>query len=223
MREKFTPMTAQLSRYAVEHSDAGDDLLANLADETEREAGERAVMLTAPEEATMLTLLVRAIGARRALELGTFTGYGAIAIARGLPADGLLVTCELEERWAQIARRYFARAGLAQRIELRLGPALQTLRAMPADERFDFAFIDADKGSYPAYYEECVRLLRAGGLLAIDNVFYGGKVIGEGEDSGRGEFAPQVRELNERVAADERVLSTMLGIADGVTLALKLA
>jgi caffeoyl-CoA O-methyltransferase len=220
--EKFTQMTAELYRYAVEHTDGRDELMRRLEQETEREAGDMSIMLTAPEQATMMTLLVRAIGARRALELGTFTGYGSIAIARGLPADGLLVTCDVSEQWTEIARRYFQEAGLAERIDLRLGPALETLAEMPESEPFDFAFIDADKGNYPAYYEECMRLLRPGGLIAIDNVFYGGLVASDRDGSERGEFAAEVRELNDRVAADQRVLSTMLSIADGVTLALKL-
>jgi caffeoyl-CoA O-methyltransferase len=222
MPEKFTQMTAELYRYAVDHSDGRDELMRRLEQETEREAGDMAVMLTAPEQATMMTLLVRAIGARRALELGTFTGYGSIAIARGLPADGALITCDVSEQWTEIARRYFDEVGLADRIDLRLGPALETLAGLPESEPFDFAFIDADKGNYPAYYEECLRLLRPGGLVAIDNVFYGGLVVSNQGDSERGKFAAEVRELNDRIAADQRVLSTMLGVADGVTLALKL-
>jgi caffeoyl-CoA O-methyltransferase len=222
MPEKFTQMTADLYRYAVDHSDGQDELMRRLEQETEREAGDRSVMLTAPEQATMMTLLVRAIGARRALELGTFTGYGSIAIARGLPADGSLITCDVSEQWTEIARRYFDEAGLADRIDLRLGPALETLAGLPESEPFDFAFIDADKGNYPAYYEECLRLLRPGGLVAIDNVFYGGLVVANQGNSERGKFAAEIRELNDRIAADQRVLSTMLGVADGVTLALKL-
>ena len=226
MPDKFTQMSPELHRYAVQHSDGTDDqLLARLVEETEREAGEMAVMLTSPEQATMLTMLVRALGAYRALELGTFTGYGSIAIARGLPENGTLVTCDVSEEWTAIARRYWEEAGLSDRIDLRLGPALETLRELPEDDPFDFAFIDADKGGYPAYYEECVRLLRPGGLIAIDNVFYGGRVLGDdGQErsSDRGQFADEVRELNDRVAADERVLSTMLSVSDGVTLALKL-
>jgi caffeoyl-CoA O-methyltransferase len=220
--EKFTQMSAELYRYAVEHSDTEDEVLSRLAEETEREAGGMSVMLTAPDQATLTTLLVRAIGARRALELGTFTGYGSIAIARGLPPDGRLLTCDVSEQWTAIARRYFEQAGLEDRIELRLGPALDTLRELPESEPFDFAFIDADKGNYPAYYEECVRLVRPGGLIAIDNVFYGGEVVSDGDGGDRGQFAAEVRELNDRVAADDRVLSVMLNVADGVTLALKL-
>jgi predicted O-methyltransferase YrrM len=222
LAEKFTQMNPELYRYAVEHSDAQDELLGRLAEETEREAGGMSIMLTAPEQATMMTLLVRAIGAHRALELGTFTGYGSISIARGLSPDGRLVTCDVSEEWTAIARRYFEQAGLDDRIELRLGPALDTLHELPESEPFDFAFIDADKGNYPAYYEECMRLVRPGGLIAIDNVFYGGEVVAEGEDGDRGQHVAEVRELNDRVAGDDRVLSVMLSVADGVTLALKL-
>jgi caffeoyl-CoA O-methyltransferase len=218
--EKFTQMSAELHRYAVEHSDGGDELLRRLVEETERETGDRSIMLTAPEQAALMTLLVRAIAARRALELGTFTGYGSIAIARGLPADGLLVTCDVSEQWAEIARRYFDEAGVAGRIDLRLGPALDTLRDMPADEPFDFAFIDADKPNYPAYYEGCLRLLRPGGLLMVDNVFLGGEVIDPEADR---DSVRAMRELNDRIATDERVQCAMLGVSDGVTLALKLA
>jgi caffeoyl-CoA O-methyltransferase len=212
-------MSPELHRYAVEHSDGRDELLRRLAEETEQEAGERSIMLTAPEQASLITLLVRAIGARRALELGTFTGYGSIAIVRGLPADGRLVTCEVSEPWAEIAGRYFSEAGVAERIDLRLGPALETLRDLPAGEPFDFAFIDADKVNYPAYYEECLRLLRPGGLLMLDNVFLGGEVIHPGVDR---EAVRVMRELNDRIAADQRVECAMLGVSDGITLALKL-
>jgi caffeoyl-CoA O-methyltransferase len=218
--EKFTQMSAELYRYAVEHSDGHDELLQRLVEETGREAGDMSIMLTAPEQATMMTLLVRAVAARRALELGTFTGYGSIAIARGLPDDGLLVTCDVSEQWTGIASRYFESAGLADRIDLRLGPALETLARLPESEPFDFAFIDADKPNYPAYYEQCVRLLRPGGLLMLDNVFLSGEVIDPDADR---DSVQAMRELNDRVVADERVLSTMLGISDGVTLALKLA
>jgi caffeoyl-CoA O-methyltransferase len=215
--DKFTQMSAELHRYAVEHSDQ-DELMKRLAEETEREAGDMAVMQTAPEQAAMMTVLARAIGARRALELGTFTGYGSIAIARGLADDGTLVTCDVSEQWTAIARRYFEEAGLADRIDLRLGPALETLRELPDDEPFDFAFIDADKESYPAYYEECLRLLRPGGLLMLDNVFRGGSVL---DGAGQDERLLATREVNERVAADGRVISAMVGIADGVTIAVK--
>ena len=119
-------------------------------------------MQIAPEQGAFMTLLVKAMAGRRALELGTFTGYSAICVARGLADGGQLVTCDLSDEWTEIARRYFEEAGVADRIDLRLGPALETLRGLPDDEPFDFAFIDADKTEYPDYYEECLRLLRPG-------------------------------------------------------------
>ena len=217
MTDKFTEMTSELHRYAVEHSER-DGLLRELAEETDGLGGV-AVMMMAPEQGALTTLLVRAIGARRALEIGTFTGYGAISIARGLPDDGYLLALDVSEEWTQLARRYWERAGLADRIELRLGPALETLASLPDGEPFDFAFIDADKESYPAYYEEALRLLRPGGLVMIDNVFRGGTVADPENDE---PATLAVRELNDRVVSDDRVLSAMVGVADGITLALKL-
>jgi caffeoyl-CoA O-methyltransferase len=192
-------------------------VLRELAAET-AELGGIAIMQVSPEQGAFITLLVGAIGARRALELGTFTGYSAICIARGLPNDGKLVSCDVNEDWAGIARRYFDKAGLADRIDLRLGPALDTLRAMPADEPFDFAFIDADKVGYLDYYEETLRLLRPGGLAMIDNVLRGGRVVEPDHDD---EGDRVVLELNRRIAVDERVDVAMLGVSDGITLVLK--
>ena len=191
--------------------------MRRLAAET-AELGGIAIMQVSPEQGALMTLLVRAIGARRALELGTFTGYSAICIARGLPDDGELVSCDVNEEWAGIARRYFEQAGLAERIDLRLGPALDTLRAMPATEPFDFAFIDADKVGYLDYYEETLRLLRPGGLAMIDNVLRGGRVIQPDLDD---EGDRVVVELNERIVADQRVEVAMLAVSDGITLVLK--
>jgi caffeoyl-CoA O-methyltransferase len=219
-RQKFTAMTAELHRYAVARSEHRDELMLRLSEETERAAGEMAVMQTAPEQAALMTVLVRAIGARRALELGTFTGFGSIAIARGLPEDGYLLSCDVSEEWTAIARRYIAESGLAKRIEVRLGPALETLAALPDSDPFDFAFIDADKGNYPAYYEECVRVLRTGGLILIDNVFHGGRVLADTEEAT--DATEAIRQTNDRVAADDRVLAAMIGVADGVTVAVKL-
>jgi caffeoyl-CoA O-methyltransferase len=216
---KFTAMTAALHQYAVERSAHRDDLMLRLSEETERAAGRMAVMQTAPEQAALMTVLVRAIEARRALELGTFTGFGSIAIARGLRENGLLLTCDVSEEWTAIASRFIEEAGLADRIEIRLGPALETLAELPEAEPFDFAFIDADKGNYPAYYEECLRLLRPGGLLLIDNVFHGGNVVADAD--GATESTEAIRRTNDRVAADERVISAMIGVADGLTVALK--
>jgi caffeoyl-CoA O-methyltransferase len=214
---KYTALDDDLHRYLVEHGSRRDDVLRRLAEETEA-LGEISVMQIAPDQGALISLLVRAIGSRRALELGTFTGYSAICIARGLSDEGRLLACELSEEWAEIARRYFAEAGVADRIELRLGPALETLRSLPPDEEFDFAFIDADKQSYLEYYEAVLPRLRPGGLMMIDNVLRGGAVL-DAEDDSPGNTV--VRELNERVASDDRVDVAMLGVADGITLALK--
>ena len=217
MPDKFITLTPELHSYVVEHGARQDEVLRRLAAETE-ELGDIAIMQIAPEQGAFMTLLVRAMGVRRALELGTFTGYSAICIARGLAEDGTLVTCDLNGEWAQVAKRYFDEAGVADRVDLRLGPALETIRELPADEPFDFAFIDADKTEYPDYYEECLRLLRPGGLIMVDNVLRSGQVLDAGNDDPR---TLATREVNDRAIADERVDVAMLGVADGITLALK--
>ena len=218
---KYTVLDDHIYRYLVEHGTRQDELLRELATET-AELGEfPAVMQVAPDQGALMTLLCRAIGARRALELGTFTGYSAICIARGLSDDGLLITCDVSEEWTEIARRYFERAELTDRIDLRIGPALETVQAFRDDEAFDFAFIDADKPSYPAYWEEVVRLLRPGGLAMVDNVIFGGSVITGDREGSSEESIEAIRRTNEIIAADERVDIAMLGISDGVTLALK--
>jgi caffeoyl-CoA O-methyltransferase len=217
MPDKFVPLTPEIYSYVVEHGAREDGVLRRLAEETEK-LGDIAIMQIAPEQGAFMHLLARAIGARRALELGTFTGYSAICVARGLADGGQLVTCDLNGDWTQIARRYFDEAGVADRIDLRLGPALETLRELPDDEPFDFAFVDADKREYPEYYEECLRLLRPGGLIMLDNVLRGGEVLDGANDDPR---TLATREVNDRAIADERVDVAMLGVADGITLALK--
>src|SRR5262245_30200998 len=218
MPDKYTELTPELYAYAVEHGARQDDALRRLAAETARELEDVAVMQIGPDQGAFMTLLIRLMGARRALELGTFTGYSAICIARGLPADGVLVTCDLNDEWTGIARRYWDEAGVSDRIDLRLGPALETLRGLPEDEPFDFAFIDADKAEYPDYYEEWLRLIRPGGLIMLDNVFRGGTVLDPDDDDPRN---IGTRVVNERVAADDRVEIAMIPVADGITLALK--
>jgi caffeoyl-CoA O-methyltransferase len=216
---KFTPLTDELHDYLVAHGAREDELLRRLREETEEVAGDLAVMQIAPDQGALMGLLARALGARRALELGTFTGYSAICIARALPPDGTLVACDVSEEWTAIARRYFERAGVAERIDLRLAPAIETLRTLPDDEPFDLAFIDADKEGYPDYWEECVRLVRPGGLILIDNVLAAGRVLAP-----PGEREPQVEAImrtNELVAADERVELAMTPVADGLTFALR--
>lgn len=215
--EKFTELTPELHRYLVEHSSFRDGVVPEVETAAE-EMGGLAQMQIAGDQAALMTLLVRATGTRRALEVGTFLGYGAIAIARGLPEDGELVVCELDEGYAERARGHLRAAGLESRAEFLLGPALDSLRALDEDGGFDFAFVDADKESYPDYCEECLRLLRPNGLLVVDNVLMGGRVL-DPPQGDRG--AEVVRDLNERLRDDDRVDVAMLGIADGVTLALK--
>jgi caffeoyl-CoA O-methyltransferase len=207
-------LTPEIHRYLVERGTPPDDVLRDLAEETAR-LGPISMMQVAPEQGALMTLLTRAIGAKRVVEVGTFTGYSALCIARGLPDDGWLLACDVSEEWTAIARRYWERAGVAKRIELRLGPAIETLRALPLEPRFDMGFIDADKPSYPTYYEEILRRLRPGGLVLVDNVLWFGRVVDpEAQD-------PQtraIRAFNDAVAADPRVDCVMLPVSDGLTI-----
>jgi caffeoyl-CoA O-methyltransferase len=215
---KYTALDDRLHGYLVSRGARQDDLLRRLQAETERTEGEMAIMQVAPDQGAFLTLLVRAIGARRAIEVGTFTGYSAICIARGLPEDGELVACELDPDRAAVALRWIEEASLSDRVDLRVGPAEETLRSLPAEAAYDFAFIDADKPGYASYFEECLARLRPGGVIALDNVLLSGRVL---EPPAGDESARAMAELNDRLVADERVDLVMLGIADGVTLARK--
>ena len=172
-------------------------------------------MQIAPEQGAFMTLLARAMGARRALEVGTFTGYSALCLARGLADGGKLVACDVSEEWTAIARRYWEKAGVADRIELRIGPALDTLRALADAPTLDLAFIDADKPSYPAYYEEILRRLRPGGVILVDNVLWMGTVADPTRDEPN---VNAIRAFNAKVARDPRVECVMLPISDGLTL-----
>jgi predicted O-methyltransferase YrrM len=215
---KYVRLNDALADYLLAHRTPDDDVLRALQVET-AVLGERAVMQIAADQGTFLNLLVSAIGARQAVEVGTFTGYSSICIARGLAAGGRLLCCDVSEEWTSVARRYWKRAGLEDRIELRLGPAVETLRALPREEQFDFAFIDADKPSYRTYYEEVLPRMRAGGLMAVDNVLWSGDVVNPDK---KDENTVALRAFNEHVAADRRVQSVVLPIADGLTLARKL-
>lgn len=219
MAAKFVPLTPEIHGYVERRRSERDPVLADLAAET-AELGRAAAMQVSPEQGAFLSLLVRAIGARRAVEVGTFTGYSAISIARGLPADGRLLCCDVSESWSTIARRAFARAGLEDRIELRVAPALATLQALPPGESLDFAFVDADKTSYRAYYEEILPRLRADGLVVFDNVLWGGAVV---DPSDRTADTVALRELNDFLPTDPRVECVMITVADGLTIARKRA
>jgi caffeoyl-CoA O-methyltransferase len=214
--DKFISLTPELHRYAVEHSSFRDGVVPDV-EAAAKKMGELAEMQIAGDQAALMTVLVGAIGARRALELGTFLGYGAIAIARGLPEDGKLVCCELDESYAERAREHLRTAGLEGKVEIRVGPALDTLREMDRGEQFDFAFIDAAKTEYIDYFEETLPRMRAGGLIMIDNTMRGGDVL----DPRASASARVTAELNDRLAKDERVDVALLGLADGITLARK--
>ena len=205
-----------VSDYLLTHCTPPDALLRELITKTAEAFPEAAQMQVSHDEGELLTLLTRLTRARRAVEVGVFTGYSSICIARGLPGDGHLLACDVSEEFTSIARRYWKLAGLEDRIELRLAPALDTLRALPAEPVIDLAFIDADKGNYPLYYEELVVRLRPGGLIILDNVLRGGNVADPAVQDG-GTVA--MRRLNDLIAGDGRVESVMLPVRDGVTLA----
>jgi caffeoyl-CoA O-methyltransferase len=214
--DKFISITPELHRYAVEHSSFRDDVVSDV-ERAGEDMGSLASMQIAGDQAAFITILVRAIGAHDALEVGTFLGYGALAIARGLPDDGRLVCCELDEEYAERAREHLRAAGLEEKVEIRVGPALETLRAMDPTEQFDFAFIDADKTEYIDYFEETLARLRPNGVVLIDNTLRDGTVL----DPGDSEAARVTAELNDRLAQDDRVDVALLGFADGVTMVRK--
>ena len=214
---KFTPLTDELHDYMVGHGARRDAVLRRVQEDTAA-MGDIAVTQIAPDQGAFMTLITRLIGAREAIELGTFTGYSAICIARGLAPGGRLIACELSEEYAETAAGNLASAGVADRVEIRIGPALDTLADIPANETFDLAFIDADKESYPAYYELVLARTKPGGLIVVDNVLAAGRVIDP--DSNEPQVAA-IRETNELIAADERVDSAMVAIADGLMLAVK--
>jgi caffeoyl-CoA O-methyltransferase len=211
--EKFISITPELHRYAVEHSSFRDGVIPDV-EQAGEEMGDLAAMQIAGDQAAFMTILVRAIGAHDALEVGTFLGYGALAIARGLPEDGRLICCELDEGYAERAREHLRMAGLEDRVEVRVGPALESLRAMERSEQFDFAFIDADKTEYVDYFEETLPRMRPNGVILLDNTLRGGSVL----DPGDSESARVTAELNDRLATDDRVDVALLGFADGITM-----
>ena len=190
-----------------------------LRDETARLP--QAMMQISAHQGQQIGLLARAIGARRAVEVGTFTGYSALNIAEALPADGKLCCCDVSEEWTRIARRYWKEAGLDNRIELTIGPAIKTLDWLLAQGlagQLDLAFIDANKSDYDSYYERCLKLVRRGGLILVDNVLWGGSVVDAADND---EDTLAIRALNAKLKADERVDLTLFAVGDGMTCALK--
>ena len=202
----------RVEQYAEEHSSPPPELFARLAAETQ-EKSESPQMMVGRIEGNFLALLVRTLRARRVLELGTFTGYSSIAMARALPADGRLITCDVNEETTDIARRYAQEAGVVDRIDYRLGPALETVGGF--DGEFDLVFIDADKVNYVNYYEATLPLLAASGLMVVDNTLWSGRVADPQEDD---ESVRAIRELNDHVRDDPRVDNVLLTVRDGMNL-----
>lgn len=215
-RSKSTGLDPDLHRYLVERGAPPDDVLVGLIAATRERFGDRAGMQIDPAQGAFLTLLTRLVAPSFAVEVGTFTGYSSTCIARGLPDGGRLLCCDVSEEFTALALETWARAGVDDRVELRLGPALDTLRSLPDDERIDLAFIDADKAGYHDYYEEIVARMGPGGLVVVDNVLWGGRVV---DASDQDESTVAIRAFNDHVAADGRVEVAMLPVGDGLTLA----
>jgi caffeoyl-CoA O-methyltransferase len=205
-------LTPEMHAYVLAHGTPPDAVQQALIDETAQLP--MAMMQISPEQGAFMTLLTRAIGAKQAVEVGTFTGYSAIAIARGLPDDGHLLCCDVSEEWTSVARRAWLDAGVADKIDLVLAPAAETLRALPQEEQFDLAFIDADKPAYPTYYEEIVTRLRPNGVILVDNTLQGGRII---DPDAQDDSVVAMRAFNDLVAADDRVESALLTLGDGLT------
>jgi caffeoyl-CoA O-methyltransferase len=206
-------LTPEIHRYVMAHSTPLDDVQKDLIAETAKLPF--AGMQIAPEQGAFMTLLTRLVGARNAVEVGTFTGYSAIAIARGLPDDGHLLCCDVSDEWTSIAKPFWERAGVSHKIELRLAPAAETLAALPEGEQFDLAFIDADKTGYAVYYREILRRLRSNGVIMVDNTLWGGRIDDPGVTD---EQTLALRAFNDLVADDPAVDCVQLTLGDGLTL-----
>lgn len=219
MSNQSIGLSDELHEYLLSVSLREPDVMRRLRTETAEHP--KSEMQIAPEQGQFLRFLIRLIGARRTLEIGVFTGYSALAVASALPPTGTLVACDVSEEYTQVARRYWEEAGVADRIDLRIAPAEETLSTLLDDGQagtFDFSFIDADKESYDTYYEQSLELLRPGGVIALDNVFRDGRVTNPDVED---ESVRAIQRLNEKLHDDERVDLTMLPLADGVTLAMK--
>lgn len=218
MAPKHTPIDERLAEYvSLHHSHANDPLDAELREETARVVGDLARMQVGTDQAVFLGMLIAATGVTNAIEIGTFTGTSSIAIARALGSKGRLLCCDASREWTDIAKRYWARAGVAERIELRIGPAIETLRSLPGDTLFDFAFIDADKPGYDSYYEELLPRMRTGALLLFDNALQHGRVIEPSDENARA-----IAALNAKLANDRRIEAVLLTIGDGIMMCRKL-
>jgi caffeoyl-CoA O-methyltransferase len=214
---KYTALDDDLHAYLVEHGSRQDEVLARVQKETAA-MGSLSAMQIAPDQGAFMEILTRSIGAQEALEIGTFTGYSAISIARGLAPAGRLLCLELSEEFAETAAANLAAAGVADRVEIITGPAVETLSKLPDREHFDLVFIDADKTGYPVYFEEALKRTRPGGLILLDNMLQDGRVLDPDPDD---ESTNAIVALNQKLANDERVDLAMVAIADGITIARK--
>lgn len=206
-------LSPEIHRYVVEHSLAPDEIQRALIAETEA-LGFVSIMQIAPEQGAFMEQFARALGARLAIEVGTFTGYSALCLARGLGSEGRLLCCDISEEWTAVGRRHWERAGVADRIDLRIGPAADTLASLPVEPVYDLAFIDADKTGYRRYYEEILRRLKPNGVILVDNVLWMGTVA---DPAASGEDIDAIRAFNDFVAADPRVEVAMLTVGDGLS------
>jgi caffeoyl-CoA O-methyltransferase len=214
MSTRNITVTDEIQAYVVAHGAEPDEVMRDLIAETRASLPDNADMQIAPDQAGFLTFLTRLLGARTAVEIGTFTGLSALAIARGLADGGRLICFDISEEYTSVARRYWQRAGVQDRVELRIGPAADNLKQLPPDPVVDIAFIDADKTGYPTYWAELVPRMRPGGVIAVDNVLRGGRILNPTSEADRAIVA-----FNDMVLADDRVDAVMLPIADGLTLA----
>ncbi|MEV6795637.1 O-methyltransferase [Streptomyces sp. NPDC051320] len=213
-----TRITDELYAYMLAHNPPLDAVQRELVETTYTRLPEQAGMQSAEEQGPLLAFLVRLIGARHIVEVGTFTGFSALSMAQALPADGTLIACDVSEEWTGYGREAWAAAGVADRIDLRIAPALDTLTAMAGEPHIDLAYLDADKGNYIPYWEELVPRMRRGGLIVADNVLFHGRVV----DPSAGGGAEAIRRFNDHVAADRRMESVLLAISDGLTLSRKI-
>lgn len=217
MSPKSYQLSPEVHAYIVDHSSGLDAVAAELVERT-AELGGVSIMQIAPEQALFMTMMTRSLEARVAVEVGTFTGLSALCIARALPPDGRLTCCDVNEEWTSIAREFWARAGVADRIDLRIGPALETLAGLAVDPVVDLAFIDADKGGYVAYWDALVPRLRPGGLVLVDNTLYSGTVA---DPANTDVTTTHIRAFNDHAVSDARMEVVMLPVGDGLTLARK--
>jgi caffeoyl-CoA O-methyltransferase len=206
---------AAIGEYASAHTTPADRLISELRARTEEVAGQLAMMQIGDDQARFMEILARSTGARRAIEIGTFTGYSAYAVAKGMGPEGHVLCCDVSEEWTAVARDFWKKAGVEERIELRIGPAIETLKSLPEEETFDLAFVDADKPGYVDYFRELVPRMKVGGLILADNTLQGGRVANPEADD---ENTVAIRSFNDAVLAETRVVAALLPVGDGVTI-----